>query len=41
MEQWLLTSEHCLKCRAEAFSENIHETLGLSAVLLFFKTAEA
>ena len=40
-EQRLLNSEHWLKCRTEGFRFNIHETKGLSAVLLFFKSTEA
>jgi hypothetical protein len=37
VELWLVTSDHCLKCRAGDFENKIHEVKGLSAALSLFK----
>uniref|UniRef100_A0A1A8BJD7 RING-type domain-containing protein n=1 Tax=Nothobranchius kadleci TaxID=1051664 RepID=A0A1A8BJD7_NOTKA len=37
VEQWLLNTNYCLKCRAEDFEFKVHEVKSLSAVLAFFK----
>ncbi|XP_030589338.1 uncharacterized protein LOC115782935 isoform X1 [Archocentrus centrarchus] len=37
VEQWLLTADHCLKCRAEEFDRRVHQVKGLHAVLSLLK----
>lgn len=37
VEQWLLTADHCLKCRAQEFDSKVHQVKGLSAFLSSFK----
>ncbi|KAK2905264.1 hypothetical protein Q8A67_007063 [Cirrhinus molitorella] len=36
VEQWLLTADNCLKCRAEQFNSNVHQVKGLTDFLSFF-----
>ncbi|XP_029953580.1 uncharacterized protein LOC115392990 [Salarias fasciatus] len=37
VREWLLTSDHCLKCRSPNFKRNIHSVKGLDAALAFMK----
>ncbi|XP_059403398.1 uncharacterized protein LOC132136873 isoform X2 [Carassius carassius] len=40
VEQWLLTADHCLKCRAQEFASKVHQVKGFSAFLSSFKEIE-
>lgn len=33
VDQWMLTSDQCLKCRADEFSVNAHRLISLDSVL--------
>ncbi|XP_051945323.1 uncharacterized protein LOC127617357 [Xyrauchen texanus] len=37
VEQWLLTADHCLKCRAQEVDSEVHQVKGISAFLSSFK----
>lgn len=41
VEQWLLTADHCLKCRAQEFDSKVHQVKGLSAFLSSFKEIQS